>query len=208
MIAVYASVNAQTTFGVRAGFNYSTVKSPKSGARIAKMYYTPGFHAGFNAEIPVAEGLYIQPGLLFTSKGHKAKPLDGLTYNEHTYYLEIPVNAVYKLEAGTGNILLGVGPYAAYGLWGRGKYSGEPNDGEITKITFKKNGESTNGTMNYKPFDAGINTLLGYEFPSRFSIQLNTQFGLIDFFDDNSNAFARAIILQNQVLGLSMGYRF
>ena len=30
-----------------------------------------GFHFGVNAEIPVAPDFYVQPGLLFTTKGTK-----------------------------------------------------------------------------------------------------------------------------------------
>lgn len=205
VISCVCTATAQTIFGVRAGVNYATITSPK--AKTPKMEYTPGFHIGVLAETPIAEGLYVQPGLLFTSKGHKATPMEGVVYNEQTYYVELPVNVIYKIQAGTGKLLLGAGPYGAYGLSGQGKYAGEPNDGE-KKITFKKNGERSDNVINYRPFDAGINTLVGYELSDNIFLQLNAQFGLVDFFNDNSSAFTKSIVMHNQVFGLSFGYKF
>ena len=42
-----------------------------------------------------------------------------LTATTHISYTELPVNLVYKPLLGNGHLLLGFGPYVAYGIMGK-----------------------------------------------------------------------------------------
>ena len=149
-----------------------------------------GFNAGVNAEIPVGIDFYLQPGLLFSTKGAKANVGDGKI---NLSYLELPVNFVYKPELGEGRMVLGFGPYAAYAIGGKTK---DP-DSDI---------EFGDQPDEWKRFDAGANLLAGYEFSNKLSFQLNAGLGLIRLnnrADDDTKSS-----LKNTGFGVSLGYRF
>lgn len=118
---------AQVQFGVRAGVNFSNaVVKFSDGSKMPTNLLT-GFHAGVTADLPVGDEFSVSPGLLFTTKGYQYKESsDGVTgtLNQHPYYLELPVHFMFKPELGNGRLLLGVGPYLAYGIGGRWKASG------------------------------------------------------------------------------------
>src|SRR5215217_1739003 len=96
-----------TTFGIRAGVNFQNVNGKNaSGSRLENKLKT-GFNLGVNAEIPVAPEFYVQPGLLFTTKGatfDQAGSDDKLSLS----YIELPVNFLYKPQLGTGKLLVGL----------------------------------------------------------------------------------------------------
>ncbi|MDF2380268.1 PorT family protein [Nostoc ellipsosporum NOK] len=195
------SASAQTTFGIRAGVNFSNINGKDDGGDNLENRITTGFHAGVNAEIPVAEDFYVQPGLLFSMKGAKTDKdalIDG-TYR--LGYIELPVNFLYKPVLGTGRLLLGVGPYFAYGVTGKFKN----NDGDDVDIKFENapSNPLNQDALYSKPFDAGANVLFGYEFANRLSAQLNAQLGLV-----NTNAYDTDAKVKNTVFGISLGYRF
>jgi len=168
-----------------------------------------GFHAGVNAQIPVASEFYFQPGLMFSTKG--AKDTEGaLTSTYKLSYVELPLNFVYKALVGNGYFMLGVGPYVAYGIGGKASYEGD-NGSVETDIEFKKEVDSgdPHTTMYVKPFDAGANLFFGYELPSGLFLQLNTQLGLLDIQpEDNRITGENNSTLKNTGYGLSLGYRF
>ncbi len=58
--------------------------------------------------------------MLFSTKGAKAKEGD---VKINLSYVEIPVNFIYKPELGTGRMVLGFGPYAAFAVGGKTKES-------------------------------------------------------------------------------------
>ena len=60
-----------TTFGVRAGLNFQNINGRDAGDDKLENKMVPRFHIGVNAEIPVAPEFYVQPGILFTTKGTK-----------------------------------------------------------------------------------------------------------------------------------------
>lgn len=182
---------SKTTFGVRAGVNFQNLngKDATGDERDGKL--KTGFNAGVNAEIPVGIDFYLQPGLLFSTKGADAKVGDGST---NLSYLELPVNFIYKPELGTGRMVLGFGPYAAYAVDGKSKVGDTKTD-----IPFgDEPGE-------WKRFDAGANLLAGYEFSNKLSFQLNAGLGLVNI--NNRPAGDGKSTLKNTGFGLSLGYR-
>ncbi|MCR6719108.1 MAG: PorT family protein [Chitinophagaceae bacterium] len=188
------AMNAQTTFGVRAGVNFQNLngKYPDGDKRMGKL--RTGFNAGVNAEIPVGDGFYLQPGLLYSLKGAKAKGVE-LPFDVSLSYLEVPINFIYKPDLGQGRMLLGFGPYVAYAVGGKYEIGNTDTDIEFG---------SEPGEL--KRFDAGANFLAGYEFANNFSFQLNAQLGLGNMVNrasgDNDSK------LNNTGFGVSFGYRF
>lgn len=191
----------KTTFGLRAGVNFSTINGKyANGAEIDNSINT-GFHAGLNAEIPIGTGFYLQPGVLYSQKGAEFKTTGGNDEIELTY-IEVPVNLVYKPILGTGRMLLGFGPYAAFGLTGTVKNGSVQQD-----VEFTKNYDASVAKPQYKGIDAGANLLAGYEFANKVSFQVNAQLGLAQLtpgIDGNDNPTKQ----KNTGFGVSLGYRF
>src|SRR5690242_2136115 len=62
-----------TTFGVRAGINFQNLTGDDGYGHKLDNKLKTGVNIGLNAEVPIAPDFYIQPGLLFTTKGAKDK---------------------------------------------------------------------------------------------------------------------------------------
>jgi len=185
---------SKTTFGIRTGVNFQNLNGKyEDGSKLDYKLKT-GFNAGVNAEIPVGIDFYLQPGLLFSTKGAKYE-MANVDVKRNLSYIEIPVNFLYKPELGDGRILLGFGPYAAFAVGGSVK-SGN-NDIDI---------EFGNELGETKRFDAGANLLAGYEFSNKLSFQLNAGLGLVNMYNrpDNDNNTT----VKNTGFGVSLGYRF
>lgn len=104
------------SFGIRAGVNFQNLNGEFLGTDMDNKIKT-GFNVGVNAEIPLADEFYLQPGLLFTTKGADLDDNNNSKFN--ISYLELPVTFLYKPLLGTGHLLLGVGPYAGYAIGGK-----------------------------------------------------------------------------------------
>ncbi|MCH5688283.1 PorT family protein [Niabella sp. W65] len=116
-----AYAEAQVQFGVRAGANFSNVISKDPDGNKADFTLNPGFHVGATVDIAIADQFVVQPGLLFTQKGFQSEVITPLVTTASTatsHHFEVPVNFIFKPEVGTGKLLLGAGPYAAYGVGG------------------------------------------------------------------------------------------
>ena len=191
-----------TTFGVRAGINLQNINGKNVNGDKLKNNVTTGFNVGVNAEIPIGIDTYIQPGILYSTKGAK---WEGTDQKVHISYIEIPVNLLYKPLLGTGHMLLGFGPYAAYGISGKVK----DDNGVDTKVEFKKEVSTADvSTPYFKPFDAGANFLVGYEMANNLSLQLNAQLGLVNINPEYQNITDDKSSWKNTGFGVSLGYRF
>ena len=193
-LLLVAHVNAQTsvTFGARAGINFQNLTGRDSNGDKYSNKLKTGFNIGANVEIPVATDFYLQPGVLFTTKGTKYKDANATT---NLSYIEIPVNFIYKPVLGAGKLLLGVGPYAAFAVGGKNK------EGSLSEnLTFGSQPGQT------KRFDAGGNFLFGYELSNHLSAQLNAQLGLVNI--NNREQGDSKSTLKNTGFGVSFGYRF
>jgi len=177
---------AQTRFGIKGGLNFSTIAISGSGTTT-----TPDSKIGFNlgaiSEIPLATDFYLQPGLLFSTKGYKI----GSNLSVSTNNIEIPINALYKLNAGSVKVLGFAGPYIGYAVSGKGKYEGISSD-------IKFSGD--NKVMN--AFDLGLNFGAGVEISN---FQITAQYGLgLTNLAVNSDSFT----MKNKVIGVSVAYLF
>jgi hypothetical protein len=188
-----------TNFGIRAGVNFQNINGKDAAGNDLKNDLLTGINAGINAEIPLSSGFYLQPGALYSTKGAKLNDGNKLKLS----YIEVPVNFVYKPILGTGNMLLGFGPYVGFGINGKVE---SPN-GSSEKVTFSKDFDATSAGPQFKRFDAGGNLLAGYEFANNVSFQVNAQLGLADI-NPNTTAANDKTKLNNTGFGLSLGYRF
>ena len=202
-----AQDNGKMSFAVLGGVNFQNLNGKAYNGDKLKNDMLLGFHLGANAMIPIAPEFYFQPGLLFSIKGDKNKSASS-TSTTKINYLEMPLNMVYRAALGNGFVMLGFGPYLAYGISGNVKTTGS----SITldqKIKFK----STVGAGDdlsvpyYKAFDAGGNIFIGYEMASGIFMQLDTQFGMLNISPDYQDPNDKSVV-KNTGFGLSAGYRF
>jgi opacity protein-like surface antigen len=193
------TVNAgRTTFGIRAGVNFQNINGEDRDGDELENHIQTGFHAGINAEVPIGTGFYVQPGLLYSLKGAES---ENSTNKVHLSYVEVPINLVYKPILGTGNMVLGFGPYVGIGVGGNVETNGTKRD-----IEFVSDYEAGNAAPQFKRLDAGANFLAGYEFANKLSFQLNAQLGLVNINPEISpNDDSK---LRNTGFGVSLGYRF
>lgn len=196
------AAQAQITFGVRAGVNFQNINGKNTTGDKLENGMIIGFNAGANVEIPVADEFYLQPGLLFTTKGAVDKEIASEP-KINLSYIELPINLVYKPLLGSGHMLLGFGPYVGYGILG--KVKGETSD---TDIDFKSEVEAGDPTdvAYFKALDAGANLLVGYEFAFNLSFQLNAQLGLLEI--NPKTEVETDLSQKNTGFGVSLGYRF
>ena len=206
------STTGGTSFGLRGGVNFQNINGKDENGDKLKNDLLTGFNIGLNAEIPVGVDFYFQPGLLYSLKGAKSEDdILGQSFNTtlKISYLEIPLNFLYKPLLGTGHLLLGFGPYVAFGVGGEATYEG--GGSSLTeKVKFKKTVSSSdpNDVVYIRPMDAGANLLAGYEFSNRFSFQLNTQLGLVKINPEYEGVSNDESSVKNTGFGISLGYRF
>ena len=216
VLALITSINAQElSFGIRAGFDMQNINGKEFDGDKLENTLIPGFNAGINVEIPIAEDFVIQPGLLYSTKGAQLKEIDGELINGtvklNLSYIEMPINFIYKPLIGNGHLILGFGPYVAYGIGGKFKIDGSFGSLEYHDdwdVKFQKEVVVGDPIDQYyvKPFDAGANFLFGYELAGGLSAQLNAQWGLLEMrpdYGDDSKA-----TMKNTGFGISLGYRF
>lgn len=210
------SLNAQQhrnykkiTLGIVAGVNFQTL-SPKDfeGQPISNQFI-PGFHIGANTEFEISSHLYLQPGLLYTTKGGKEEEQvygQPAILKVRISYLEVPVNLLYKSLLGRGLLLFGIGPYFAVGVDGKRKSHFWGNQ----TINFKSPiNTNTHHTETYfKRMDAGGNLLAGYEFRNGISFKLNAQRGLIKINPEYTDYDFGKYSKKNTGFSVSIGYRF
>ena len=203
--AIIANANAQTTFGIRAGVNFQNINGEDADGDDLDFKMKTGFNIGVNAEIPVAPDFYVQPGVLFTTKGAKSKVDDDAKIN--LSYIEVPINFVYKPMLGNGKLILGIGPYVAFAIGGKvSNGNGDDTDVEFeNEISLVQYGS---GTPYVRRLDAGGNLLAGYEFSSKLSVQLNAQLGMMKINPDINGISGDDTKWKNTGFGISLGYRF
>ena len=192
-----------TTLGVRAGLNFQNLNGKDDDGNKFHGRMKLCINLGFNAEIPVAEDFYIQPGILFATKG--AKDDTYRKVNNRLSYLEFPINLLFKPELGDGKLLLGVGPYIGIAIGG----SYTDANGHKTEYKFKGKitKEEDESAAYVRRTDFGFNFLGGYELSSKLSFQLNAQLGVKNIVPKVQGG-ANDYKLKNTGFGVSVGYRF
>lgn len=196
-------------FAILGGVNLQTLSGKDFNGDKFDNKAIPGFHLGANAQIPIVQDFYFQPGLLFTTKG--AKSTTGtITSTYKLTYIELPLNLVYKGSLGNGYIMLGFGPYVAYGISGKAIYEdGSTSEKIEMDVIFKNVVEINDPVLSpyFKAFDAGGNIFAGYEMAMGIFMQLNTQFGMFKINPQDDRIPGSEMSTKNTGFGLSIGYR-
>ena len=206
------STTGGTSFGLRGGVNFQNINGRDENDDKLENDLLTGFHIGVNAEIPIGVDFYFQPGLLYSLKGAKSQEtLFGQSFNTtlKISYLELPLNFLYKPVLGNGHLILGFGPYVAFGVGGEATYE-VGGSSSTEKVKFQKTVKSSdpNDVFYLRPMDAGANMLAGYEFSNKISFQLNAQLGLTKINPEYEGVSNDQTSAKNTGFGLSLGYRF
>jgi Outer membrane protein beta-barrel domain len=171
-------------YGLTAGLQSSHQRFSGNGLSIATSGLF-GIHLGGVAEYAISDAIVIRPQLGLSLKGGRLLD-DGDVYKTNLTYIDLPVHAVYKYEAGPGKILGGIGPY--FSLFAGGK-----DDGDKLKV----------GT-NIKGFDMGLSLMAGYELTDKnLSINLFYSPGLLNLVPSKYNTRGK---YTNSTIGISVAY--
>lgn len=164
-----------------------------------------GFTIGGLADIPIAAQFVFQPALNFTQKSSRFSIFqdgEGVEATQTLNYIELPLNVLFRTDAGKGKFFAGAGPSLAFGISGHGKtkttFSGQTEE-ESSSIKFGNNETED----DYKPLDFGGTLITGYELNNGAFIALNYNFG----FSDIALASEEASI-KNKYFGVRVGFKF
>jgi hypothetical protein len=181
LICFHLSTYAQLRFGLTGGIQSSKLQVSASGFNVNTSGLF-GVHVGGVAEYTVNDNFFIRPELLLSFKGGTLS--DGFDkYRTNLTYLEVPIQAVYKYEVGTGKLVGGIGPYLGFLLGGM-------DDDERIEV----------GT-DVKALDAGLRLLGGYELTEK-NLMLNLFYN-VGLANINPSSSAK---LKNSTFGLSVTY--
>ena len=151
-----------------------------------------GFAGGFAVNFKTGRRWAIQSGLSYVQKGGVEKQDEGATeYSTTLNYIELPVNMVYSKR---DRFFLGFGLFSACGL--SGKMKAKTNSNDEVKVKFGSD------VRELKPFDAGINFLIGYRFPDGLFFSMNVANSFNNISNDDLH------YLSNGYVGIKVGYSF
>ena len=178
-LAASAAMQAQVSYGVRAGANFSNVTFSGDGESESEDSRF-GFNIGASLELPIKGGFGLETGLYYTSKGCKHSYESG---SESTYamdYLQVPLMAQYKFGvAPVADVKVFAGPFVAYGIGGGSTF--KDDDGKET------DGDSVFGDDGYKRFDFGLRIGAGVDLAKNYYVGIGYDLGLMDI--DRSGEF-------------------
>jgi hypothetical protein len=184
-------LNAQnTSYEISAGISSALYKMDKHGTESSDLKI--GFTGGFSLNFKTGNSWAIQPGLYFVQKGGVETEMN---INKKIYttlnYIELPVNMMYSKR---GRFFFGFGLFGAYGFSGKIEIK--------DSIFVEKKINFGHGTDDLKPFDAGINVVMGYRFPSGVFFSLNIVPSVNNLSNNDPYYFS------NGYIGIKAGYLF
>jgi len=198
----------KTSFGILGGVNFQNLNGKDISGNSLDNDMITGYHVGVNMQIPIAPEFYFQPGVMISTKGAKNNG-SLLTTTTKLTYLEVPLNLVYKGLLGNGHIMIGLGPYVAYGISGNVKMESDLISAN-PDIEFKNvvDLEDPLTVPYYKPLDVGGNIFFGYEMAGGIFVQLNAQLGMLEINPEYEILPNDESSIKNTGFGISLGYRF
>lgn len=202
--------SSPVTFGVKAGFNASTLTQADSGYDNDQKLKA-GFNAGVFVNIPVAEKFSIQPELLFNQLGSKVEARNefyinsdrlrqDFSYKTTLNYLSLPVMVQYNILP---QLYVEAGPEFGFLLGGKEK-------GDATN-TFTSGGTTTTHTENfsnkivkdlYNKFNFGMGIGAGYYFTQNLAATARFTAGITDIYKHNTGDAVR-----NNAFQIGLAYR-
>lgn len=220
LTAVYAfSQTNPVKFGIKAGVTFPTIAaeggaSAYDGPEPSDYSSNTSFYIGGTVDFPVSKVFSVQPGLSLIGKGAKAKyyysnfePGPGLFIFEgssklNTMYVEIPVNAVFSFNLGSGKIFFGGGPYYGFAISGKIKRDGIAISGGNTVDDSGSRDLKFGTDKDFKRGDFGFNFLAGYELKNGFNLHAGYGLGLTTITGENIKFYQE----KNRVFSIGLGY--
>jgi Outer membrane protein beta-barrel domain len=221
VIAVFAvtiiAAKAQVKLGVQAGINAASFndKFTSGNTTTTNKYKSKvGLTIGAFADISISDALVFRPGLNFIQKGGKfteTQTFFGITTKYESTrtsnYLELPLNVVYKIAVGGGNVFVGAGPSIGYGLSGKDKAkatTGNTTQEQSASIKFdgKDNNTVNDNKSHLKALDLGGNFMAGYQLGNNIFAKLSYTIGFSNINPDNNST------TKNKGFGFTVGYIF
>lgn len=191
------------TYGISAGVNYTNFPGSGTLNYSPSNDYITGFRVGGLMDIGF-KTFSIQPGILYSTTGGQGKinllavngkVTDYINNKIVINYIKIPMNLLYKIKAGSGNLFIGGGPYVALGVSGKISYATNKNFGTTHNLTFGGN------NSDIKNPDFGINVLEGYRLNSGVALSAGYSFGLTKVYNSDANN-------KNKGFSISVDYFF
>ena len=190
----------QVSYGIKAGVNLTKTNYDEYPSQFEKSNYASYFLTGY-ADLGLGGKFSLQPGISLQGKGDKYT-LDGdkaATWDVMS--VEIPVNLIYYIPAGSGSVYLGAGPYVGFNVAGKSKIEakGAPSFGTAGEHTMKFTGDDRDQNL----IDAGANFLLGYKLKNGFLINAEYGLGVADLHPREKNDH-----LHNNTIRFGLGFQF
>jgi len=204
-------VNAQVSYGIRAGANFSKWQGEdlqviedlveKTDGYLVTKGKT-GFHVGGYVNIPISETFSFEPGLEYSKKGYSIRgdlKIDALKFlainagaQVQQHYIDIPL----YLKA---NVVKGLNVYAGPQVSYLVRSTLNAKVGVLGISLFNK---GIGITERFNKVDLGLSGGIGYQFENGLNLRAGYDYGLTKL-DKNDNYAA-----YNRVAKVSIGYTF
>lgn len=145
----------QTKMSIRTGINIATTKN-----LIAFPKNRVGWYGGVSIHIPVHKTLFLQPELIYSSKGNRVDQIVGGFKSDRLNYLNIPVLFNYSFDKKTSIV---IGPEFGYLL---------------SAVAVLDGGNTFNVTKQFPPkFDLAASAGLHYMLINNIGIEIRYNYG-------------------------------
>lgn len=183
VLSAQAQIAIHPRVEVAGNFARSVITKPDGGT-VDGLKVRPGFRASVAAEIDLAAGVYLAPGVTFRQEGAKYSNTSlGLNY------LSVPVDLGIRADFGD-NLAVSVeaGPSFSYG---------------ISSVSDIKGAIDAFKSGDRKRFDVGFNASAALEY-SKLYLRVGTELGLVNSLKDAVQKASN----KNSSFFIGVGYRF
>lgn len=182
---------SQVSFGMKSGINIATTKN-----LIAFPKNRVGWYGGGFAIIPIRNKFFLQPELLYSSKGFGVNQTNPLNAPNATYrlnYLNLPILLGHKIDRKTSVFF---GPELGY---------------LISVHQVYRHDDNVDVSKDFPPkFDVGMNVGLNYKLMKNIGIELRYNYGFNTLYDVDAvgNRHGDGINGANRVFQIGVNYSF
>ena len=217
LLFIYSISFAQIKFGPRIGVDLSSAKvsllSPNLSTKVSSnVNLKASYTIGGTAEARIGDAFAIQLSFLLINKGYsfiesyesKTDAIGSSNFRSSVItnrgtkeflYMDMPVNVIYKKDLGIGKVLLGLGGYFSYNIWGVSKEKNTYVVGSSSDLSLT----SLDGTYDLKKSkelsdtDYGASIMTGLEFNEKTQLTISYNHGLADINPGEATVRNRAV---------------
>lgn len=178
---------SQVSFGVKSGINIATTRGMIEYTRLKL-----GWYGGAFAMIPLDKKIFLQPEILYSSKGTGVRKYTALRSVTNYNYINVPILFGYNIDHKT-SLLLG------------------PEVGYLTSVhEIYEDGDNLNVSKSYAPkFDAGLDIGLNYKILKKAGIEIRYNYGFkILYYIDGAGRHVTEFKAGNRVFQIGLNYLF